>query len=136
MKITEEIRKKYSVEAIETINWIDNLLHKAIKECKESYVDNDRIHIYIDDKIGFVTFKKYRYEDYNKALLHIAKRERDKILNGKRKAFDISSYHNAVKQQMSILFLDNSRNKGYLKARSKEKQRRRRIPTIDVNKYY
>ncbi|MEP1488612.1 MAG: hypothetical protein ABJK28_09310 [Algibacter sp.] len=128
MKITEEIKKRYSEEAIETINWLDDLLHKAQEECKESYIGNDKVHIYINDKIGFLTFKKYNYTDYDNALLHIAKRERDKILNGKRKSFDISTYINTVKQQMSILSLDNCRNNGYLKGRSKEKQRRKRIP--------
>ncbi len=136
MKITEEIKKRYNEEAIETIKWIDNLLHIALEECKESYVGGERVHIYINDKIGFLTFKKYNYTDYDNALLHIAKRERDKLLNGKRKSIDISNYHNAVKQQMSTLFLNNCRNKGYLKGKSKEKRRRRRIPTIDVNKYY
>ncbi len=135
MNVTEEIKERYSEEAIETIKWIDNLLHKALEECKESYVGGERVHIYINDKIGFLTFKKYNYTDYDNALLHIAKRERDKLLNGKRKSFDISTYHNTVKQQMSILLLGNCRNNGYLKGRSKEKQRRRRI-SININKSY
>ena len=132
--ITEYIKERYSKESINTIIWIDSLLHKAKEDCKESYIGRDTVDIYINDKVGFLTFKKYRYTDYNKALLHIAKRERDRILNERRQtSFDISTYINTVKQKISILVLNKFTNTGILRGRLKEKRRRRRIP-IDVNK--
>ena len=135
MNVTEEIKERYNEEAIETLNWIDNLLHKAQKECKESYIGSEKVYIFINDRIGYLTFKKYKYDDYNNALLFIGKRERDRLLNGrKRNSFDIVGYDKIVKEKMSIIFLNTFTNTGIKRGYRKEKPRRRRIP-IDVNKY-
>ena len=125
----KEARKKLTDDALPDFEWVMKELQSAIVETKESFIDKHHVVIQINDDFGYIRLKKHAYNEYNRVLLAFGNIERDKMLNDKRhKVFNEAKFKMNVENRMGLLMREKMRSSVIKK--SKEKQKRKRIPIV------
>lgn len=115
----DKVKEKLSNNAWKDYETIDNILHEAQVECKESYIDKTTVRIYINERIKYINFKKYPHTEMNMYLLSYGNVVRDKMLN--EKYFHIKSFKNEVEKRMSNLMLERAKERGVFKKKETKK---------------
>lgn len=131
MEISKEVKNKFTHKALFDFFWALEKIKEKLNECNESYISNNAVKIYIDEKIRYVNFKKYKFKGYNNALLIFGDIERNTMLNDKRrKGFNVMQFRELVEKRITSMML----NKLKVNEKVRVKNKRKRIP-IDIKTY-